>query len=242
MWIYTFDVNYFFSISRIFVPPPRLQEADTNSQILLSLFWSSSNKVGCRTQCVMERAKYWYPRVWQRDMWQNIWLRVQQNICYESFCEQNICKSDSLCLSLLISVLTSTVDSLKRVWCKFSGCNLPPLAHDFFFFLFTNYPYFIYIFGKWMPFLGKNVFCRALPYQKNIFLKIISPNNRGCSVKTTVVCAELLKLLHTQCGCALSLLWVCWLDCCAADNTQPSPAKLNFSDKVTAATSNKCVN
>ena len=57
-----------------------------------------------------------------------------------------------------------------------------------------------------MPFLGKNVFCRALPYQKNIFLKIISPNNRGCSVKTTVVCAELLKLLHTQCGCALSLL------------------------------------
>ena len=34
----TFDVNYFFSISRIFVPPPRLQEADTNSQILLSLF------------------------------------------------------------------------------------------------------------------------------------------------------------------------------------------------------------
>ena len=51
MWIYTFDVNYFFSISRIFVPPPRLQEADTNSQILLSLFWSSSNKVGCRTQC-----------------------------------------------------------------------------------------------------------------------------------------------------------------------------------------------
>ena len=81
-----------------------------------------------------------------------------------------------------------------------------------------------------MPFLGKNVFCRALPYQKNIFLKIISPNNRGCSVKTTVVCAELLKLLHTQCGC------------CAADNTQPSPAKLNFSDKVTAATSNKCVN
>ena len=131
---------------------------------------------------------------------------------------------------------------IKRVWCKFSGCNLPPLAHDFFFFLFTNYPYFIYIFGKWMPFLGKNVFCRALPYQKNIFLKIISPNNRGCSVKTTVVCAELLKLLHTQCGCALSLLWVCWLDCCAADNTQPSPAKLNFSDKVTAATSNKCVN
>ena len=130
----------------------------------------------------------------------------------------------------------------ERVWCKFSGCNLPPLAHDFFFFLFTNYPYFIYIFGKWMPFLGKNVFCRALPYQKNIFLKIISPNNRGCSVKTTVVCAELLKLLHTQCGCALSLLWVCWLDCCAADNTQPSPAKLNFSDKVTAATSNKCVN
>ena len=133
-------------------------------------------------------------------------------------------------------------DFQERVWCKFSGCNLPPLAHDFFFFLFTNYPYFIYIFGKWMPFLGKNVFCRALPYQKNIFLKIISPNNRGCSVKTTVVCAELLKLLHTQCGCALSLLWVCWLDCCAADNTQPSPAKLNFSDKVTAATSNKCVN
>ena len=54
-------------------------------------------------QTLMERAKYWYPRVWQREMWQNILLRVQQNICYESFCEQNICKSDSLCLSLLIS-------------------------------------------------------------------------------------------------------------------------------------------
>ena len=40
-----------------------------------------------------------------------------------------------------------------------------------------------------MPFLGKNVFCKALLYQKNIFLKITSPNNRGCSVKTTVVCA-----------------------------------------------------
>ena len=56
-------------------------------------------------QTLMERAKYWYPRVWQREMWQNIWLRVQQNTYYESFCEQNICKSDSLCLSLLISAL-----------------------------------------------------------------------------------------------------------------------------------------
>ena len=54
-------------------------------------------------QTLMERAKYWYPRVWQREMWQNMLLRVQQNICYESFCKQNICKSDSLCLSLLIS-------------------------------------------------------------------------------------------------------------------------------------------
>ena len=54
-------------------------------------------------QTLMERAKYWYPRVWQREMWQNILLRVQQNIYYESFCEQNICKSDSLCPSLLIS-------------------------------------------------------------------------------------------------------------------------------------------
>ena len=53
-------------------------------------------------QTLMERAKYWYPRVWQREMWQNMLLRVQQNICYESFCEQNICKSDSLCPSLLI--------------------------------------------------------------------------------------------------------------------------------------------
>ena len=54
-------------------------------------------------QTLMGRAKYWYPRVWQREMWQNMLLRVQQNICYESFSEQNICKSDSLCPSLLIS-------------------------------------------------------------------------------------------------------------------------------------------
>ena len=89
-------------------------------------------------QTLMERAKYWYPRVWQREMWQNIWLRVQQNICYESFCEQNICKSDSLCLSLLISGLTSCwqtsgmfyLDQVNYFWLQDGFADL--VSYDIF--------------------------------------------------------------------------------------------------------------